>query len=180
MKFAIGVLRDMPKTCDMLSDLLIEVVAAGGSVSFMHPLARNTAMAFWDATLAAASRNERLVLGAWDGQLLAGTVTLLLDCPPNQPHRAEIAKLMTRLSYRRRGIAAALMQAAERSAIERARTLLTLDTAVEDGASKLYERLGFTLAGVIPDYALKLHGGLTGTMIYWKRIGLGQLDRPEK
>ena len=98
-------------------------------------------------------------------------MTLLLNCPPNQPHRAEIAKLMTRLSHRRRGVAAALMEAAERSAVERARTLLTLDTAVEDGASKLYEGLGFTLAGVIPDYALKPHGGLTGTMIYWKRVG---------
>ncbi len=63
------------------------------------------------------------------------------------------------------------MQAAERSAVEQARTLLTLDTAVEDGASTLYERLGFTLASVIPDYALKPHGGLTGKMIYWKRIG---------
>jgi len=89
MKFAIGVLRDTPKTCDMLSDLLIEVVAAGGSVSFMHPLARNTAMAFWDATLAAASRNERLVLGAWDGQLLAGTVTFVWSISSSlQPPRS--------------------------------------------------------------------------------------------
>jgi len=155
----------------MLSEILVEVVAHGGSVSFMHPLAWNTAMAFWDDALAAACPNERIVLGAWDGELLVGTVTLLLNCPPNQPHRAEIAKLMTRLSHRRRGVATALMRAAEHNAVERSRTLLTLDTAVEDGASELYERLGFTLAGVIPDYALKPHGGLTGTMIYWKRIG---------
>ena len=154
----------------MLSEILIEVVADGGSVSFMHPLAPDTAMAFWDNALAAAGRNERIILGAWDGELLAGTVTLLLNCPPNQPHRAEIAKLMTRLSHRHCGVATALMRAAESKAIERARTLLTLDTAVEDGASELYERLGFMLAGVIPDYALKPHGGLTGTMIYWKRI----------
>ena len=98
-------------------------------------------------------------------------MTLLLDCPPNQPHRAEIAKLMTRQSYRNRGVATALMQAAETLAAQRGRTLLTLDTATDGGASRLYERLGFTLAGVIPDYALKPHGGLTGTMIYWKRIG---------
>jgi ribosomal protein S18 acetylase RimI-like enzyme len=63
------------------------------------------------------------------------------------------------------------MCAAERMAIERGRTLLVLDTALEDGASKLYEGLGFQLTGIIPDYALKPHGGLTGTMIYWKRIG---------
>jgi ribosomal protein S18 acetylase RimI-like enzyme len=103
--------------------------------------------------------------------MLVGTVTLLLDCPQNQPHRAEIAKLMTRVSHRRRGVARALMLAAEHAAVERARTLLTLDTAVEDGAAGLYERLGFQYAGVIPDYALKPHGGLSGTILYWKRIG---------
>jgi ribosomal protein S18 acetylase RimI-like enzyme len=79
--------------------------------------------------------------------------------------------MMTRLSHRGQGVATALMRMAERIAAERARSLLTLDTAVEDGASKLYEKLGFTLAGIIPDYALKPHGGLTGTMVYWKRIG---------
>jgi ribosomal protein S18 acetylase RimI-like enzyme len=99
-----------------------------------------------------------------------GTVTLLLDCPPNQPHRAEIAKLMTRLSHRGRGVAAALMRAAESMAAQRQRTLLVLDTATEGGASGLYEGLGFRFAGEIPDYALKPHGGLTGTRIYWKRI----------
>ena len=113
------------------------------------------------------------MLGAFDGESLVGTVTLLLDCPPNQPHRAEIAKLMTRVSHRGRGVARALMRAAERAAVERARTLLVLDTATEGGAAALYEGLGFTLAGVIPDYALKPHGGLTGTYIYWKRIGEG-------
>ncbi|RUZ54836.1 GNAT family N-acetyltransferase, partial [Mesorhizobium sp. M7A.F.Ca.US.003.02.2.1] len=110
-------------------------------------------------------------LGAWDGKNLVGTVTLLLDCPPNQPHRAEIAKLMTRTDYRGRGVGTRLMRAAESLAVEKGRTLLVLDTATEEGASGLYERLGFTLAGEIPDYALKPHGGLTGTLIYWKRIG---------
>jgi ribosomal protein S18 acetylase RimI-like enzyme len=155
----------------MLSEVLIEVVASGGSVSFMHPLQPATARAFWEDSLAAAARGERIVLGAWEGEVLAGTVTLLLACPPNQPHRAEIAKLMTSPSRRGRGVAAALMRAAEALAVERGRTLLVLDTAVEGGASGLYERLGFTLAGTIPDYALKPHGGLTGTRIYWKRIG---------
>jgi ribosomal protein S18 acetylase RimI-like enzyme len=78
--------------------------------------------------------------------------------------------MMTRISHRGRGVATALMRAAERMAAERGRTLLVLDTAVEDGASGLYERLGFNLTGIIPHYALKPHGGLTGTMIYWKRI----------
>jgi ribosomal protein S18 acetylase RimI-like enzyme len=99
-------------------------------------------------------------------------VTLLLDCPPNQPHRGEIAKMMTRLSHRGRGIATALMHAAEASAAKQGRTLLVLDTATDGGAAGLYEKLGFTLTGEIPDYALKPHGGLTGTLIYWKRIGV--------
>lgn len=160
-----------PAAIAQLSEILVEVVANGGSVSFMHPLPAQTAQAFWDGALAAAGRGERVVLGAWDGEVLAGTVTLLLDCPPNQPHRAEIAKLMTRLSHRGRGVASALMRAAEALAIKQGRTLLVLDTATEGGAAGLYEGLGFVLAGTIPNYALKPHGGLTGTMIYWKRIG---------
>jgi ribosomal protein S18 acetylase RimI-like enzyme len=78
--------------------------------------------------------------------------------------------MMTKLSHRHRGIASALMRAAEKMALSRGRTLLVLDTAVDDGASGLYERLGFNLTGIIPEYALKPHGGLTGTMIYWKKI----------
>ena len=170
-KIEIEALAASPQAVKMLSDLLMETVANGGSVSFMHPLAPEAATAFWDTAFAAAARHERVVLGAWAGEELVGTVTFLLDCPPNQPHRAEIAKLMIRLAYRGRGVATGLMQAAEKLAAERGRTLLVLDTATEGGASGLYERLGFTLAGIIPDYGLKPHGGLTGTMIYWKRIG---------
>ena len=118
-----------------------------------------------------ADRGERIVLGAFDRENLIATVTLLLALPPNQPHRAEIAKMMTRLSHRHRGIATALLREAERLARERGRWLLVLDTAEEEGAGGLYERLGFQLTGVIPDYALKPHGGLTGTLIYWKRTG---------
>ena len=156
---------------DALSDMLVEAVTSGASVSFMHPISRAKADGFWDRALAAAARGERVVLGAFDGPALVGTVTLLLDCPDNQPHRAEIAKMMTRLSHRGRGIATALLREAERLAAERSRTLLVLDTATDGGAAPLYEAVGFNLAGVIPDYALKPHGGLSGTAIYWKRIG---------
>jgi ribosomal protein S18 acetylase RimI-like enzyme len=166
----IKALKASPEIQNALSDILIEAVANGGSVSFMHPLAPEAAHAFWQRSLSTADRGERIVLGAFDREKLIGTVTLLLDLPPNQPHRAEIAKMMTRISYRGRGVATALMRAAERMAAERGRTLLVLDTAVDDGASRLYEALGFNLTGVIPDYALKPFGGLTGTMIYWKRI----------
>jgi ribosomal protein S18 acetylase RimI-like enzyme len=166
----IKALSPSPTIRAMLSDLLIETVAHGGSVSFLHPLQPEMANAFWESSLAAVARGERIILGALDRDLLVGTVTLLLDLPPNQPHRAEIAKMMTRVSHRKRGIATALMRTAERTALERGRTLLVLDTAVDDGASTLYEGLGYNLTGVIPDYAFKPHGGLTGTKIYWKRI----------
>jgi GNAT superfamily N-acetyltransferase len=164
-------LRHTPETVATLADLLRETVAAGGSVSFMHPLERDVATAFWSKSLQAAEAGERIVLGAIDdaGEVVA-TVTLLLDCPPNQPHRGEIAKMMTRVNHRGRGIARALMLEAERLAVERGRTLLTLDTAEEEGAGPFYEKLGFTRAGVIPDYAYKPYGGLCGTIIYWKRI----------
>ena len=160
-----------PEVSARLAELLVETVAGGASVSFMHPLAPEAARAFWDRSLAAAARDERIVLGAWDGEVLAGTVTLLLDCPPNQPHRAEIAKLMTRASHRGRGVAAALMRRAEALAVERSRTLLVLDTASQGGASGLYEGLGFVFAGEIPGYALSPHGGLNGARFYYKPIG---------
>ena len=164
-------LRSSPETVEALAGLLREVVDNGASVSFMAPLALHEAVEFWTKSLAAAEAGGRLVLGAMEDGQLVGTVTLHLDCPPNQPHRGEIAKMMTRANRRGRGIATALMREAERIAIERGRTLLTLDTAEQDGAGPFYERLGFVRAGVIPGFALKPYGGLCGTIIYWKRIG---------
>ncbi len=167
----IAPLTDQPHIRRALSELLVETVAGGGSVSFMHPLPLEAADAFWRDSLASAARGERVVLGAFDGgATLVGTVTLLLNLPPNQPHRAEIAKMMTAVNHRKRGIASALLREAERIAIARGRTLLVLDTAVDEGASPLYERHGFSLTGIIPGYAMKPHGGLTGTMIYWKKL----------
>jgi ribosomal protein S18 acetylase RimI-like enzyme len=156
---------------DALSELLVETVAHGGSVTFLHPLDPAEARAFWEGALAAAARGERIVLGAFDGTALVGTVSLLLDTPQNQRHRAEIAKMMTRVRHRGRGVAARLLREAEALAAERGRTLLNLDTASVEGASGLYERAGYTLAGEIPDYALTPRGIMSGTRLYWKRIG---------
>jgi len=153
-----------------LSEMLIEAVAHGGSVSFMHPLPPQIADAFWEKSFAAAARGERIMLGAFDGNQLVGTVTLVLDLALNQPHRAEIIKMMTRVSHRGRGVAKALLGAVERVATEHGRWLLVLDTASDEGASGLYERVGYKLSGVIPDYAYKPHGGMTGAMFYWKRL----------
>jgi ribosomal protein S18 acetylase RimI-like enzyme len=169
--FDIVALRSNPKVIAALTETLVEAVASGASLSFMHPLAPEVAAAFWTKSLADADAGGRVVLGAMHEGQLVGTVTLHLDCPPNQPHRGEIAKLITRLSWRRRGVGRVLMLEAERIARERGRTLLTLDTGTDDGAGALYEKLGFVKAGVIPDYALKPYGGLQGTIIYWKRIG---------
>ncbi|GLK70844.1 GNAT family N-acetyltransferase [Ancylobacter dichloromethanicus] len=160
-----------PATIDALAALLVETVAAGGSVGFMHPLAAGRARDFARATLEAATRGERLVLGAFVGGELASTVTLQLALPENQPHRAEIAKMMTHPAFRGRSLARALLEEAERLARMRGRTLLVLDTAEEDGAAGLYEKHGFIRAGALPDYALKPRGGLTATLLYFKRLG---------
>jgi len=168
--FAVQPLASSPATVAALADLLIETVAGGGSVSFLHPLSRAEAETFWSGALASARRGERIVLGALADGHVVGTVSLLLDCPPNQPHRAEIAKMMTAVAWRGRGVATALLREAESLARARGRALLNLDTASEDGASALYEKMGYVYAGEIPDYALKPHGGLTATRLYWKRL----------
>ena len=107
------------------------------------------------------------MLGAFVDGVLVGAVTLLLDFPQNHPHRAEIAKMMTRVAFRGRGIGSRLIAEAERLAVERGKTLINLDTASEEGASAFYEKNGYVYAGEIPDYALKPMGGLTGTQLYY-------------
>ena len=159
------------EVCAQLAEMMVEAVSHGGSLHFMHPLETERATAFWRKSQEAATRGEHIIFGAWEGPLLIGTVTLILDLPPNQPHRAEIGKMMTRVSHRGQGVAKALLRAAEAKAVQLGRTLLVLDTAQEGGASGMYEKLGFTLAGTIPDYALLPHGGLTPAKFYWKRVG---------
>jgi ribosomal protein S18 acetylase RimI-like enzyme len=154
---------------DELAGLLVETVAAGGSVSFMHPLAHAEAAAFWRSSLAAAANGERVVIGARDPELVA-TLTLLLAMPPNQPHRAELAKMMTRVARRGQGIARALVLEAERLAIAHGKRMITLDTAEDAGAAAFYAKLGYERAGVLPDYAYRPHGGLTGTVLMFKRL----------
>lgn len=150
-----------------LAAILVETVAQGGSVSFMHPLAPARAEEFWRKTLADPGR---IVFAAFQEGLAVGTITLVLGLPENQPHRAEIAKMMVHPAARGRGIASALLREAEAEARAQGRTHLLLDTATDGGAGGLYERHGFQRAGEVPDFALKPHGGLTGTLFYWKRI----------
>ena len=166
----IAPLANRPETVDALAKLIVSVVADGASVSFMHPLPIEEASRFWAASLVEAEARRRVLLGAWLDERLVGTVTLLLDLPPNQPHRAEIAKLITALDVRNRGIARALMAEAERIARAEGRSLLTLDTASERGAAGFYEKMGFTACGRIPDFALTPYGALCDTILYFKRI----------
>ena len=114
----IAAVTDTPAIRAGLRDLLVDVVDHGGAVHFMAPLAPAEAEEFWDGALASMTRGERLMFAAFDGELLVGTVTIILKSPPNAPHRAEIAKMMTMSSHRRRGIARALLRHAEREGLK--------------------------------------------------------------
>ncbi len=155
---------------DALSALLIQTVAANGSVGFMHPLAPADARAFWVQALASAVRGERVVLGAWRDGVLVGTGTVAFVAAPSQPHRAELTKVMTTQLVRGEGIGALLVAALEQAARDAGKTLLTLDAAVIEGATSLYRRLGYRSAGDIPDYAYKPLGGLGATRVFWKLL----------
>ena len=156
----------------MLSEMLIETVADGGSVGFMHPLAPEAADAFWQDSLASAARGGRIVFGAFDGQQLIGTVTLLLSLPPNQPHRADVAKVLVHPDFRRRGIAAALMREIEARALAAGRSLLVLDTHSDSPAQTLYAGLGYVTAGRVPNYAAIPDGALISTTFMYKELAL--------
>jgi len=153
-----------------LAGVLIDCVEGGASVSFMHPLSRERAVAFWRRVTQGVGAGERALLVAEDARGLCGTVQLVLDQPENQPHRAELSKMLVHRRARRQGLGAALMRAAEATARECGKTLLVLDTA-NDEAERLYERLGWTRVGVIPDYALLPQGGLCGTTVYYRNLG---------
>ena len=167
---AIAPLTATESVVEGLSALLIEATANGASMSFMHPLPQETARAFWRASLANAQAGGRAVLGAWDGDRLVGSVTVIFDLPPNQPHRAELAKMVVALDCRKRGLGAALMAAAEDAARARGRSVMVLDTVPGSEGARLYERMGWTSIGRIPDYAYLPHGGLADTEIYFKRL----------
>ena len=152
-----------------LAEVLIDCVEGGASVSFMHPLSRERAVAFWRRVAEGVATGARALVIAEDGQGVCGTVQLVLDQPENQPHRADLSKMLVHRRARRRGIGAALMQAAEAAAHDCGKTLLVLDTASDD-AERLYERHGWVRVGVIPGYALLPRGGLCPTTVYYRNL----------
>lgn len=154
---------------EQLAGVLRDCVAGGASVSFMDPLPVERALAFWRDVAADAAAGRRVLLVAQDVEGLCGTVQVLLDMPENQPHRADVLKMLVHRRARRRGLGAALMQAAEDAARAAGKTLLVLDTASAD-AERLYERLGWQPVGVVPDYALLPQGGYCDTRFYYRRL----------
>lgn len=156
---------------EALADVLIDCVDGGASVSFMAPLPRSTALAFWLDIAAAVARRERVLLIAEDasGQLV-GTVQLIVSLPENQPHRADVAKMLVRRSARRRGVAQRLMEALDAVARSEGRSVLVLDTVTGGDAERLYQRAGWQRVGVVPKYALMPDGEFCATTFYYKHL----------
>jgi ribosomal protein S18 acetylase RimI-like enzyme len=153
-----------------LDEVLVDCVEQGASVGFLAPLDPAEADAYWRGVGRAVAEERCVLLVAGvDGGPVAGTVQLDVDTPPNQPHRATVSKLLVHSGARRRGVGEALMAAVEGAAREAGRWLLTLDTATAD-AERLYRRLGWRPAGVIPRYAVSPDGTLTDTVLYWKQL----------
>jgi GNAT superfamily N-acetyltransferase len=153
-----------------LADVLADCVEGGASVSFMHPLARERAEAFWHGVAEGVAVGERALLVAEDAQGICGTVQLVLAQAENQPHRADLAKMLVHRRCRRQGLGEALMRAAEDMARDCGKTLLVLDTVTGDNGERLYQRLGWQRVGVIPGYALLPRGGLVGTTVFYREL----------
>jgi ribosomal protein S18 acetylase RimI-like enzyme len=153
-----------------LSHVLMASVEAGASVSFMLPLSLEKAQVYWQGVAAKVATGSQLLFIAENEQdEIIGTVQIALDLPENQPHRADLCKMLVHPQARRQGIAAQLLAAAEQGAKQQGRSLLVLDTA-NDEAARVYERAAWQKVGTIPDYALWPAGGLCATTIYYKVI----------
>jgi GNAT superfamily N-acetyltransferase len=154
-----------------LSDVLIDCVDGGASVSFMHPMTRTKADAFWRSVASSAARGERIVLAAYDAhEIMVGTVQLVWAQAENQPHRADVAKMLVHRRARRLGVGAALLTAAERVALDAGKTLLVLDAVTDGDGYRLYSRQGWQRVGEIPDYALWPDGRPCTTTVFFKSL----------
>ncbi len=153
-----------------LADVLLDCVAGGASVSFMADLTKPAAEAFFERCVDGIERGERILLAAFNGAELVGTVQVITATPPNQPHRADIAKLLVHRAARGQGVAKSLMEKAEEASRKAGKTLLVLDTVTGQTAERLYLRMGWTKAGIIPNYALFPDGRWCDTTIFWKSL----------
>ena len=153
-----------------LAQVLIDCVQGGASVGFMQPLVAERALAFWRRVADGVARGERALLVAEDDSGIVGTVQLLLDQPDNQPHRADLAKMLVHRRARRQGLGAALMRSAEGLARDCGKSLLVLDTVTGSDADRLYARLGWQRVGDIPGYALWPQGGPCSTTYFYRAL----------
>ena len=157
-----------------LASVLLDCVQGGASVSFMASVTEAEAESFFEDVFDKVQQGERILLAAFVGSNLVGTVQIITATPPNQPHRADIAKLLVHRSARRQGVARLLMLAAEEAALLAGKSLLVLDTVTGGPAERLYTELGWNRVGVIPRYALYPDGSYCDTTIFWKHIGLAR------
>ena len=154
-----------------LADVLIDCVEGGASVSFLWPMTRDKAERFWRDSAVSLARGERLVLAAFDAQdAIVGTITVVLQQPENQPHRADVAKMLVHRRARRAGVASRLLAAAEAQAALAGKTLLVLDTVTGTDADRLYSASGWQRVGEIPDYALWPDGRPCPTTVFCKKL----------
>jgi GNAT superfamily N-acetyltransferase len=156
---------------ETLAEVLIDCVEGGASVSFILPLPRDKAIAFWRRVAEGVAHGRRALLVARDAAgVVLGTAQLVLDLPDNQPHRADVAKMLVRRNARRRGVARRLLQAVDEAARAERRTVLVLDTETGSDAERLYEGAGWQRVGSIPNYALKAKGGYCATTFFHKQL----------
>jgi GNAT superfamily N-acetyltransferase len=153
-----------------LAEVLVDCVEGGASVSFMWPFSKSAAEDFFNKVVEGMESGSRILLAAFIDSKLIGTVQILTAMPPNQPHRAEIAKLLVHRVARGQGVGRCLMEEVERQARLAGKTLLVLDTVTGGDAERLYLRLGWVKAGVIPRYALFPDGRWGDTTIFWKAL----------
>ena len=154
---------------NQLASVLCDCVEGGASVSFMNPLTPGRAEVFWQDVAVGVAAGDRALLVAEDEHGICGTVQLVLTQPENQPHRADLSKMLVHRRARCRGVGSALLKAAEDVARNCEKSLLVLDTA-SDEAERLYQRQGWTRVGQIPGYALLPDGGLCATTVYYRNL----------
>lgn len=162
--------EDYIRAIPRLATILMDAVDAGAGVSFMKPLGRAEAEAFWTGLVPDVLRGQTVALVAEATGEMAGVVLLQLADKPNQPHRADVAKLLVHRDHRRRGMGAALMRALEDEARRRGRSLLTFDAVAHGPVEQFYKALGFTCAGYYPGYAYSGDGRLDDTALFFKQL----------
>lgn len=161
---------DIQANIESLAQILSDCVADGASISFMSGFSVQDAREYWNQIASKSSTGELIVFGALIDENMVGTATLITKTPPNQPHRADVAKVLVSPKFQRRGIARTLMLEVEKKALEIGKDLLVLDTLTGSGAESLYASLGWKRVGEIPRFALTPDGEEKATMVFYKDL----------